>query len=357
MSLDSTDFRTNAMDGKHDDEANVRFGSERMVLPTSKQASSWTYLFVHRTKITVVEERLQARFRTFIHKSIFHKRTDKGIRKDERPTISGLLFVQGNVVEIQNFLRENFSDMHLAKDCTTDKPAEISDSVMQPFMQMSKIEPARIRFLPHEYGYYSTGNVPVCITSGILEGFVGYRIRLNRDRCFILSIGGMAVAINGIHRDSFENLEEYARRRKLLLQSAAGTGVEARRSRLEELSSCIFTPENQLDVMAIAKILSIWLTKAEELAKDGKPGEAADMALAVIEEAGHSLKKVFSERNIYNLYEVDDVCHALGRLLASIMANGSIPLQTRLQVLSWSRSLHRLFPFLQLGDIPGSLKG
>lgn len=357
MSLDSTDFRTNATGGKQGDETNAQFVSKENILSSSRTVLNWSYLFAHHTKVKVIDNRLQTRFRTFIHKSIIHKRADKGVRKDERPTISGLLFVQGDVTEIQNFLQENFGGLYLAKDCSTGKPAVISDSVMQPFMQMALIEPTRIRFLPHEYGYYSSGNVPVCITSGILEGFVGYRIRINRDRCFILSMGGLAVAVNGIHRDSFENLEEYARHRKEYLQPAGEYGAEMSDGRLDELASCIFKPENQLDVMAIAKILSIWVSKAESLVKVGKYIEAADMALDVMKVAGYNLQTACSESNSYNLNDIDDVCHTLGRLLMSIIKNEAVSSQKRQSVLSLFRSLHELFPFLQVGDVPGSVKG
>ena len=360
MSLDSTDSQTNATGGKQMIEANAQFGSKKEFLPSPKQASSWSYMFVHRAKISVIDNRLQTRFRTFIHKSIVYKRADKGVRKDERPTISGLLFVQGDVPEIQSFLKENFVGMYLAKDYSTGKPAVISDSVMQPFMQMALIEPTRIRFLPHEYGYYSAGNTPVCITSGILEGFVGCRIRINRDRCFILSMGGMAVAINGIHKDSFENLEDYARNRKKLLQPA-GEDVQCHRysAKAEELMEYVFVPESQLDVMAIAKILSIWESTAEGLAKAGKHDEAADMALAAIEVLGYNLRSVYmgSATGIDNLYDMDIVCRALGRLLMSIIKDEAITLQNRLHVLSRFRQLKELFPFLQVGDVPKSVKG
>ncbi len=360
MSLDSTDFQTNATDGKQMIEVNAQFDSKKEVLPNPKQVSNWSYLFAHRTKVNVIDNRLQTRFRTFIHKSIVYKRADKGVCKDERPTISGLLFVQGDVAEIQNFLKENFIGLYLAKDYSTGKPAVISDSVMQPFMQMALIEPTRIRFLPHEYGYYSSGNTPVCITSGILEGFVGYRIRINRDRCFILSMGGMAVAINGIHKDSFENLEDYALNRKKLLQPVGEDAQSPRYSaKAAELAEYIFVPESQLDVMAIAKILLTWESTAEGLAKAGKRDEAADMALAAIEVAGYNLRPVYAESviGIDNLYEIDIVCRAFGRLLMSIINDEAITLQMRLHVLSRLKQLHELFPFLQVGDIPKSVKG
>ena len=107
MSLDSTGTLTNATDGKTDNEAKLKYVSEVEFLPEN-EVNSWCYLFIHHTKIDIVNRRLIRNFPTFIHTSICYKRENKHIKKEERPTISGLLFVQGDALQVQSFLSENF---------------------------------------------------------------------------------------------------------------------------------------------------------------------------------------------------------------------------------------------------------
>ena len=57
------------------------------------KGANWCYLFIHHTKVNAVNEKLKERYCTFIHKSVVYKRKNKRIAKDEKPTISGLVFV------------------------------------------------------------------------------------------------------------------------------------------------------------------------------------------------------------------------------------------------------------------------
>lgn len=167
----------------------------------------WCYLFVHHAKMKCVSERIGQEFHTFIHTSIQHRRKDKHVRKFERPTIPGLLFVQGNCEDIRNYLHNHWPDLHLVNDCSTGKTAIIPDNVMRPFMLLSRTSPTRIRFMPHSFDYYSEGHALVRITSGPLAGLEGYCIRISRDKCLVSAIGGMTIAIGGIHKETFENLD------------------------------------------------------------------------------------------------------------------------------------------------------
>ena len=238
MSLDSTGTLTNATDGKTDNEAKLKYVSEVEFLPEN-EANSWCYLFIHHTKIDIVNRRLIRNFPTFIHTSICYKRENKHIKKEERPTISGLLFVQGDALQVQSFLSENFFGLHLVKDCSTKRIATISDKVMQSFMRISQISPTRIRFMDHPFDYYSTGNPLVKITSGVLAGMEGFRIRIARDKCLVTTIGGMTVAISGIHKDSFENLDTYVKLRKEQLKDDR-VGTIALTPLQSEIDRCFF---------------------------------------------------------------------------------------------------------------------
>ncbi|MCM1312789.1 MAG: hypothetical protein NC252_07850 [Roseburia sp.] len=125
-----------------------------------------------------------------------------------KPTISGLVFVQGYSDDIKNYLRQNFSEYHLAINCSTKRIAVISDSVMQPFMRISEYEPTRIRFLMHPLDHYAQGRPLVRFTSGILHGCEGYIVRIDRDRKLVMQIGDMTVAIGNIHKEQFENIDD-----------------------------------------------------------------------------------------------------------------------------------------------------
>lgn len=65
----------------------------------------------------------------------------------------------------------------------------------------------RLRLLQHPFPYYAEGNTLVRMTSGAASGLTGYRIRIARDRCLVTDVSGLAVAIGGIHNDSFEAVE------------------------------------------------------------------------------------------------------------------------------------------------------
>ncbi|WP_258321677.1 hypothetical protein [Bacteroides sp. ET336] len=96
------------------------------------------------------------------------------------------------------------------KDRSTGLPAVIRDKSMQTFIRMSRVSPYRIRFMQHPIDYYSTGHPLVKITSGILDGVEGYQIRISRDKCLVTTIGGLTIAIGGISKENFENIDEYS---------------------------------------------------------------------------------------------------------------------------------------------------
>ena len=154
MPLYSTDTSSKVIKDKVQNEPQNP-GPKEKICPQDSPTNSWCYLFVHHAKVETINEKLILKFKTFIHKSIAYKRGKSHVRKTERPTISGLIFIQGNSREIQNYLNQIAIDLYLVKDCSTKKTAIIPDRVMQPFMQLSQINPHHIRFMPHSFDYYS----------------------------------------------------------------------------------------------------------------------------------------------------------------------------------------------------------
>lgn len=171
---------------------------------------SWCYIYVRSSKVKDILHILEQKFKVFVHKTVKYKQIKKKVVKEDVPTISGLVFVQGEASEIQSYLNDNCTGIYLVRDRSTGMPAVIRDKSMQTFIRMSKMSPYRIRFMPHPIDYYSAGHPLVKITSGILDGVEGYQIRISRDKCLITTMGGITIAIGGVYKENFENIEEYS---------------------------------------------------------------------------------------------------------------------------------------------------
>ncbi len=168
---------------------------------------SWSYLFVHRSKIRLFADRMERDgIRTFVHTTVTYQRSKntKGIETKKAPTLSGLLFVQGQTDELQRYLDHNFSTFHLVNDCATHRPAVISHARMVPFMRIAETDPDRIRFLLHSFEHYAKDNTLLRITSGPMAGMEGYIVRIDRDRRLVMRIGTFVVAVSGIYSETFE---------------------------------------------------------------------------------------------------------------------------------------------------------
>ncbi len=200
MPLDSSDTLIGAAEGKLEDEQDKACTEREACV-----ALSWCYLRLRHTQMEEVNNSLSRSFPTFVHTNIVYHREKKGVSSEERPTIPGLLFVQGKAKEVQTFLNGHFSGIYLSKDCTTGQVAVIRDSIMQSFMKVAQVAPTRIRFLQHSLEHYADGHHKVRLTSGILAGFEGYCVRISRDRCLVTSVGGITISIGGINRETFEN--------------------------------------------------------------------------------------------------------------------------------------------------------
>lgn len=352
MSLDSTENLSNVHGDKliptHDEESSAE---RRILASCSKTADwQWCYLFVHRSKLSVVEAKLNKTFTTFIHRSVVIAPKDKGgVKRKEQITISGLLFVKGDVDEIKRCLSDNFYGLHLVNDCSTGRTAIIPDSLMRPFMQISDINPDRIRFMPHPFKYYSDGHPLVRITSGALKGLEGYQIRISRDKCLVTSIGGMTVAIGGICKDTFENVQEYIRSRREQLHEDANLPERALTSVEANIESCFFTPHDELDIIAIAGGLDIWVEKARMHVSSGRLDDAACIVLFILEETGQRFQPIYNDKSIGRFKELTSTCAAADAVLADIAANGAASAELRERVEVERESLSLRYPFLPVG--------
>ena len=173
--------------------------------------TTWSYIFVHNSKVRKLEVLLENDCKTyFVHKTVryFRKLGKQKVQHQEVPTVSGLVFFQGYPEEIQAYLDQKFTHVRLCKNCSTGKVAEIPDTQMQPFMRVAEISPERIRFLLHPYHYYARNRILLRISTGEMAGLEGYIIRIDRDRRLVMDVGGLSVAISGIHAEHFEEVEQ-----------------------------------------------------------------------------------------------------------------------------------------------------
>ncbi len=346
MSLDSTETLTKAIGGKFNNGSETASDPEVEVCTGDKQPVSWCYLFVHHAKTDQISKKIKEEFCTFIHTSILYKHDKKHIKKEKRPTVSGLIFIQGRSDAIQSFLNKNFQGLYLVKDCTTQKTAVIKDSVMRPFMQIAQIAPTRIRFMPHTFGYYSAGNPLIRITSGVLSGFEGYRIRIARDKCFVTSIGGMTIAIGGIHKESFENMDEYIRQRRIKL-SRSRQSFDVQLTPLQtEIDKGFFVPQNQVDVMAIAHSASFWIDKMKLALKEKDFDGVAEISLFLLEEIGCHFTSAYYHSSFRGIDNIITICQEVDRILNSLLNSTDVPIDLKETVVTEREALAVRFPFL-----------
>ena len=178
------------------------------------RCTTWSYLFVHNQKVKSIEDQLKKDHIThFVHKTIRYvprHRNRDSMREVETPSVSGLIFLQGHPDTLQHYLDEHLPSHKLCKNCSTGRVATIPCNQMEPFMRVAESEPERLRFLLRPFVYYSKNRTLLRIVSGQYAGLEGYVIRIARDRRLVMDVGGMAVAVAGVHAERFEEINKNA---------------------------------------------------------------------------------------------------------------------------------------------------
>lgn len=182
---------------------------------TSTEAP-WGYIYIQHMSAGTFEQKLETRKlegdykpKCFIHRTLHYKMkpNGKGIMKEEKPTISGLVFLQGTTNQLRSFLSLNFPKYYLVNNCSTGKAASIPDNLMRPFMKIMSEEPERITFLRDPFIKFAKDHVKLRVLTGIFKGREGYVVRVLRDRQLVMDFCGYAVAISNVHREDFEIAE------------------------------------------------------------------------------------------------------------------------------------------------------
>lgn len=357
----------------------------------SQAPAPWSYLFIRKrdAEYFSLKAETEGGFRTFIHRTIVTDasgKTSKVKSEDQssgklategRPTISGLIFIQGKTKVIRRYLWERFPQYHLVNDCSTRKAAVIPDSVMQPFMRIAGTDPSRIRFLVNPLTHYAEGNTLVEIMTGPLAGLQGYIIRIDRDRKLVIGVGDMTVAIGGVHKENFEKVEEVARavnirqrarlqaeQRRLRERIEANVNVNAGvalqppdsdRNSCEELRSAsgkkprtampdpdprlltpiqqkvdtaFFTPETFNDILVITTNIELWTERARRLIQAGNLADASEILTFLLEEIGYWFTNIYKKKSI-DLTPVKKAGNKAYKTALTILDNKHIPERTR----------------------------
>lgn len=353
----------------------------------------WSYLFIRKrdAEYFSLKAETEGGFRTFIHRTIVTDASGKsekgkpnGSAQDReasngvsegRPTISGLIFIQGKTKVIRKYLWERFPQYHLVNDCSTRKAAVIPDSVMQPFMRIANTDPSRIRFLVNPLTHYAEGNTLVEIMTGPLAGLQGYIIRIDRDRKLVIGVGDMTVAIGGVHKENFEKVEEVARavnirqrarrqaeQRRLRERIEANVNADVAsqppdsdRNSCEELRSAsgkkprtampdpdprlltpiqqkvdtaFFTPETFNDILVITTNIELWTERARRLIQAGNLADASEILTFLLEEIGYWFTNIYKKKSI-DLTPVKKAGNNAYKTALTILDNKHLPERTR----------------------------
>ena len=386
-------------------EADVKnFGKTDMETPASTDMEPtrdksqapvpWSYLFIRKrdAEYFSLKAETEGGFRTFIHRTIVTDASGKsekgkpnGSAQDRdgttatasegRPTISGLIFIQGKTKVIRKYLWERFPQYHLVNDCSTRKAAVIPDSVMQPFMRIANTDPSRIRFLVNPLTHYAEGNTLVEIMTGPLAGLQGYIIRIDRDRKLVIGVGDMTVAIGGVHKENFEKVEEVARavntrqrarrqaeQRRLRERIEANVNADVApkppdsdRNSCEELRSAsgkkprtampdpdprlltpiqqkvdtaFFTPETFNDILVITTNIELWTERARRLIQAGNLADASEILTFLLEEIGYWFTNIYKKKSV-DLTPVKKAGNNAYKTALTILGNKHLPERTR----------------------------
>lgn len=335
----------------------------------SQAPAPWSYLFIRKrdAEYFSLKAETEGGFRTFIHRTIITDESGKptkgkpnGSAQDRdgttatasegRPTISGLIFIQGKTKVIRKYLWERFPQYHLVNDCSTRKAAVIPDSVMQPFMRIANTDPSRIRFLVNPLTHYAEGNTLVEIMTGPLAGLQGYIIRIDRDRKLVIGVGDMTVAIGGVHKENFEKVEEVAR--AVNIRQRAWRQAEQRRLRerieanvnadvasqppdprlltpiQQKVDTAFFTPETFNDILVITTNIELWTERARRLMQAGNLADASEILTFLLEEIGYWFTNIYKKKSI-DLTPVKKAGNNAYKTALTILDNKHLPERTR----------------------------
>ena len=296
--------------------------------------TSWCYMFIHNKDAAKFSEYAasDAGFKTFVHRTLNYKKpTEKyGDVEGGRPTISGLLFIQGNDKKIKNYLRTYFPQYHVVNDCSTRRTAVIPDMIMQAFMKVSSADPTKIRFMLNPLNHYAKGNTLVRVMTGPMAGLEGYIIRIDRDRRLVMGVGDMTVAIGGVHKEQFEAVEDVARQ----LNNSIDPDQKRELSELQtSIDKSLFAPASFNDVLVVATNLELWQDRAAEYFSRRAYQRAAEILPFLLEEIGYYFSGLYEKKEL-DIQPVLNIGKCISQKINTILMDGLVPEDVRADLQS-----------------------
>lgn len=296
--------------------------------------TSWCYMFIHNREAAKFSEYAasEAGFRTFVHRTLNYKKPTEqyGDVEGGRPTISGLLFIQGNEKKIKNYLRAYFPQYHVVNDCSTRRTAVIPDMVMQAFMKVSSADPTKIRFMLNPLNHYAKGNTLVRVMTGPMAGLEGYIIRIDRDRRLVMGVGDMTVAIGGVHKEHFEAVEDVARQ----LNKSIDPDQKRDLSELQtSIDKSLFAPASFNDVLVVATNLELWQDRAAEYFSRRAYQRAAEILPFLLEEIGYYFSGLYGKKEL-DIQPVLNIGKRISQKINTMLMDGLVPEDVRADLQS-----------------------
>ena len=294
----------------------------------------WCYMFIHNKDAAKFSEYAasEAGFKTFVHRTLNYKKPTEqyGDVEGGRPTISGLLFIQGNEKKIKNYLRTYFPQYHVVNDCSTRRTAVIPDMVMQAFMKVSSADPTKIRFMLNPLNHYAKGNTLVRVMTGPMAGLEGYIIRIDRDRRLVMGVGDMTVAIGGVHKEQFEAVEDVARQ----LNNSIDPDQKRDLSELQtSIDKSLFAPASFNDVLVVATNLELWQDRAAEYFSRRAYQRAAEILPFLLEEIGYYFSGLYGKKEL-DIQPVLNIGKRISQKINTILMDGLVPEDVRADLQS-----------------------
>lgn len=144
----------------------------------------------------------------FIHESQAYRLTPNSNTPvpDRVITPIGIVFLQGKVGRVKDFLETRLPEYHLVNDKATNSAAQIPARQMRMFMTVAEARPDAIKYLDNPITSFQS-YAKIRILTGVLKGQTGYYVRLKRDRKLVVGMGGITIAYGGIFKEKFEFIE------------------------------------------------------------------------------------------------------------------------------------------------------
>lgn len=270
----------------------------------NNNTSSWSYIYLHNRRISAFQAMMaeKSAFSSFVFQAR-RRRVGEASAVPSSPrqlVLGGIVFIQGDPVQITRFFHDNDLPYRLVYDCATHEPARIADSVMRPLRQVAAVAGERLTFLPKPFSHYEQGHKLLRIVSGPLQGLEGCVLRIGRDRRLVMGVGNLTVAIADVHREQFAE----AATPSVIIPARS---MHRRLTYLQEaIDRNLFFPQSQQEVVMYAGNVAILLEKALQMCVAEKEEAATDTLLFLLEEAAYHCGDLAVSRR-YDLTAVSDV--------------------------------------------------